>query len=152
MISLRVRNIILSVILGLAILGAVGMLCYVIATPGSTERFTEFYILGPGAKAADYLKQLEVGQEDSVIVGIVNREQETVSYLVEVTIDEVTNNELGPVTLEYDEKWEGMLSFTPNRVGNNQKVEFLLYRQGQNEAYQELHLWVNVIEAEELSY
>ena len=25
--------------------------------------------------------------------------------------------------------------FTPDRVGDNQKVEFLLYRQGQNEVY-----------------
>jgi len=118
------------------------MLGYVIANPGSTEKFTEFYILGPGPK------QLVAGQEYSVAVGIVNREQETVSYVVEVTIDGVKNNEVGPITLEYGEKWERIVNFTPNRVGNNQKVEFLLYRQGQNEVYQTLHLWVDVIEAE----
>lgn len=152
MISIGVRNIALSVIPVLAIIGALGMLGYAIVKPGVTEEFTEFYILGPEAKAADYPRQLVVGQEGKVIAGIVNREQETASYGLEVIIDGVTNNEAGPVTLEYGEKWEGIVSFTPNRVGNNQKVEFLLYRQGQNEAYQELHLWVNVIEAEELSY
>ena len=57
---------------------------------------------------------------------------------------EVINNEVGPVTLEHDEKWEEIVDFTPDRVGDKQKVEFLLYRQGQSEAYRRLHLWVDV--------
>ena len=148
MINMRVRNIILSVILVLAILGAVGMLGYVIATPGSGEKFTEFYILGPEGKAADYPKQLEAGQEDSVIVGIVNREQEAATYTVEVAIDGVKNSESGPVTLEQGEKWEQAVNISLNRVGNNQKVEFLLYKQGQSDVYQTTYLWVDVIAAE----
>jgi uncharacterized membrane protein len=35
---------------------------------------------------------------------------------------------------------------TPDRVGANQKVEFLLYRLDQDEAYNELHLWLDVAE------
>jgi len=120
------------------------MLGYVIANPGSTEKFTEFYILGPGG----YPKQLVAGQEYSVAVGIVNREQETVSYVVEVTIDGVKNNEVGPITLEYGEKWENIVYFSPDKAGSNQKVEFLLHKQDQDNVYQTLHLWVDVIEAE----
>ena len=45
---------------------------------------------------------------------------------------------------EYAERREEIVGFTPNKVGDNQKVEFLLYRQGHEGVYQKLHLWVDV--------
>jgi len=39
-------------------------------------------------------------------VGIVNREQETVSYWVGITIDGATFNEIGPLVLHHENKWE----------------------------------------------
>lgn len=134
----------LSVILALAILGALGTLGYVIASPKVGERFTEFYIEGLEGKAADYPKELVVGEEGKVIVGIINREHETVTYQVEVVIDGVKNSEVGPVALGHGREWEEIVGFIPGMAGDNQKVEFLLYKQGQNEVYQRLHLWVDV--------
>ena len=134
----------LSIILTLAIVGALGMLGYAIASPKVGERFTEFYIEGLEGKAIDYPKELVLGEEGKVIAGIINREHETVTYRVEVAIDGVRNNEVGPVALDHDGEWEEIVSFTPGRAGDNQKVEFLLYKQGQNEVYQRLHLWVDV--------
>jgi uncharacterized membrane protein len=138
----------LSVILILAVAGALGLLGYIVANPGG-EKFTEVYLLGLNGKATDYPEKLKVGEEGKVILGIVNQEYEPLTYRVEILIDTVKNSEIGPVTLEHRGKWEEIVSFTPNRVGDNQKVEFWLYRQDQNEVYQKLHLWVDVIEAEE---
>ncbi len=135
---------VLSIILTLTILGALGTLGYAIASPKVGERFTEFYIEGLGGKVADYPEELVVGGEGKVIVGIINREHETVTYRVEVAIDGVKNNEAGPVALDHDGEWEEIVGFTLGRAGDSQKVEFLLYKQGQNEIYQRLHLWVNV--------
>lgn len=70
----------LSIVLILAILAALGTLGYVIATLKVGERFTEFYILGLEGEAEGYPKELVVGEEAKVIVGIVNREQEDMSY------------------------------------------------------------------------
>ncbi|MBA7688309.1 hypothetical protein ES703_96788 [subsurface metagenome] len=134
----------LSIILALTILGALGTLGYAIASPKVGERFTEFYVEGLEGKAADYPKELALGEEGKVIVGIINREHETVTYQVEVVIDGVKNSEVGPVTLDHDGGWEEIVGFTPGMAGDNQKVEFLLYKQGQNEVYQRLHLWVDV--------
>ena len=134
----------LSIILTLTILGALGTLGYAIASPKVGERFTEFYIEGLEGKAADYPKELVMGGEGKVIIGIINREHETATYRVEVAIDGVKNNEVGPVALDHDGEWEEIVGFTPGRAGDNQKVEFLLYNQGQNEVYQRLHLWVDV--------
>ncbi len=135
---------VLSIILVLAILGALGTLGYVVATPNVGEKFTEFYLLDLSGEAKDYPNLLMVGEEGKVVVGIINREHEAVTYRVEVRIDEVISNEVGPVTLENDGKWEEIVGFTPDRVGDKQKVEILLYRQGQTEAYQSLYLWLDV--------
>ena len=122
---------ILSVILIAVILGIIGTLGYVTATtPRVEEKFTEFYILGLEGKATDYPRELRVGEEGRVIVGIINREHETVNYRIEVRIDGVRNNEVGPLELQPDEKWEEVVSFTPNRAGDSQKVEFVLYKEG----------------------
>ena len=133
----------LSVVLLIAMLGALG---YFLAIPKVGERFTEFYILGTGGKVADYPEELVVGQEEQFIVGILNHEHETVSYRVGIVVSGVKEVEVGPVVLEHEKKWEGGLSFVPVTVAENQKVEFLLYKQGQTGVYQSLHLWVDVID------
>ncbi len=131
---------VLSIVLIAAILGAIGTVGYVIATPKIGEKFTEFYVLGLEGKAMDYPREMAVGEEPRVIVGIVNREHETVSYQVEMKMDGVKNNRVELLVLGQDEKWEKEVSFTPNRIGDKQQVEFLLYRRGQTEVYQETYL------------
>ena len=135
---------VLSTILITAILGAMGTLGYVIATPKIGEKFTEFYILGLEGQAIEYPKEMRTGEQGRVLVGIVNREQETVSYWVKVTIDEVTLNGISPVVLHHEDRWEQEVGFIPAQLGDNQKVEFSLYKQGQSEAYRVIHLWIDV--------
>ena len=138
-------NKILSIVLIVAIVGALGTLSYVITMPKSGEKFTEFYILGKEGQAANYPKELSVGEEARVIVGIINHEHEIVSYQVEVQINGIQASLFGPIVLEHDGKWEQEVSFTPNVSGVNQKVEFLLYKNGAAEPSEEsLHLLINV--------
>ena len=134
----------LSVVLIISILAAITVLGYVIANPKVGEKFTEFYVLGPGGEAADYPTEISTGEEASVILGIINHEQEKTSYLVEIIIDGISYSEKGPLNLENDEKWESKVSFQSDKPGNDQKVEFLLYRDGQSEVYRTLHLWIDV--------
>ena len=143
---------VLSVILAAVILGAVATAGYVITTPRVGEKFTEFYILGLGGEAINYPREMKVGEEGRVIVGIINREHETVSYRIEISLDGVSNNQAGPLVLEHDEKWEEVISFTPDsfnpdRREGYQKVEFLLYKNGENTpCLKPLHLWILVQE------
>lgn len=145
--SWRKRNALskaISIILVTVIIGTVGVLIYTIATPKVTEKFTEFYVLGLDGKATDYPTELKLDETSYVILGIVNREQEVTTYNVEIKIDEILNETFGPITLEPDEKLESEVSFTPRIEGDNQKVEFFLYKTGQSEPYLNLHLWINV--------
>jgi len=135
----------LSVVLALTILGALATVGYVIAVPKVGESFSELYILGLEGKAVDYPSELVVGEEGRVIVGITNNEHKTVSYRVEVRIGGEKNNEIGPIVLEHDDGWEGEVSFVPQVPGENQSVEFLLYRNGETEpCFEPLRLCVNV--------
>lgn len=148
----------LSIILVIAIAGAIGALGYVIATPKAGERFTEFYILGFEGKAEEYPVEFvmnegkvklvrygeskirgEVAEWGRVILGIVNHEHEQVTYQVEVIIDGeqvkvwldgVQLDEIGPIVLTHEEQWEHEIGFTPQHVSDEQKVEFMLYKEG----------------------
>ena len=135
----------LSAFLALAILGAIAALVYSVAA-APKEKFTEFYILDAGGKATNYPTQLRVGEEAALILGIVNLEQTTMSYKVEIEIDGATVSKLGPIVLEHGSKYEHIVTFTPDKPGDEQKVEFLLFREGQSEVYRSLYFWIDVKE------
>lgn len=137
---------VLTIILAVAIVGAIGTLGYVIATAKIGEKFTEFYILGLEGQAIEYPKEMKVGEQGRVLVGIINREQETVTYWLKVQLDGVSKSQIGPIELVHDENWTEIVDFAPHRAGDEQKVEFLLYRDGESKPNQELHLWINVKE------
>ncbi len=138
-------QIVLYIVLGVVLLGTLGTLGYVAALPKGGEGFTQFYILGPEGKAENYPEELVVGTGAEVIVGIVNQEHETTTYHLELRINGVADRETEPLVLEHSQKWEEAVSFTMDSPGDNQRVEFVLYRDG--EPYLEpLHLWIDVIE------
>jgi uncharacterized membrane protein len=138
-------NRILSVILVIAIVLAVSMVVYVIVTPKQGEKFTEFYILGPGGKADDYPTNLHIGEEGEVIIGVVNHEYSNVTYQLDVRIEEEGLSE-EHIELVHNETWERPFTFKASREGEDQKLEFLLFKEGVNETepYRSLHLWVDV--------
>jgi uncharacterized membrane protein len=161
----------LTVVLAVSIIGAIGVLGYTVAAPKIGEKFSEFYILGNNGKAEAYpavfslngnsvvgvqygdnatTYAVEMGQ---VTVGIINQEQQNSIYSVAVTIDgqpaDINFNgntipRIEQVELAQGGKWEQKIGFAPSHVGDNQKVEFLLFKDGQTDPMNSLHLWVNV--------
>jgi len=119
---------------------------YSVAVPVTGEKFTEFYLLGSEGKADNYPEELEIGNVATVTVGVINREQEAISYTLEVRVNGKRTNSLGPFILNQGEKWEDAVSFRLETAGNNQKVEFLLLKPEQSEAYLSLYLLINVFE------
>lgn len=143
----------LTIILAAAIIIAVVSLIYVIVTPKTGEKFTEFYLLGSGGKAEGYPKNLTLGNNASVTIGIVNHEYKTINYTIEIWLinqttiyNESTNeNETiynhmwftdkinimlnhTPVDIErsWEPQWEYNYTFDINKSGNF-KLAFLLF-------------------------
>ena len=135
---------ILSIILIISIFLAIGTTAYIIVKPNLGETFTEFYLLGPGGNASDYPTNLTVGQNASVIIGVVNHEHKTVEYHLVVTSNSAIMSEQN-ITLTNGNKTEIPYSFTANSNGTK-KIEFLLYKLPDNtNIYRSLHLFVNVV-------
>jgi uncharacterized membrane protein len=77
-----------GLIIGLAasLVVAGGILAYVALMPRPGERFTEFYLLGPGGNASGYPTNLTVNRPGTVILGVVNHESAKVNYTVRVDL------------------------------------------------------------------
>ena len=138
----------LTVIVIITIIITVFALVYIIVTPKQGEKFTEFYILGQGGKAYDYPTKVAIGNKSTVIVGVVNHEYAEVNYTIQVRLNNSTilSQE---VTLQHNQTWERPEQYVLERPGYKQKLEFLLFKERNFTApYRELHLWVNVSEAE----
>ena len=136
---------VLSIVLVIVILTTLGIGAYSLCRPKLGEKFTEFYLLGPEWIAADYPSELVIGDTARVTIGIINREQQAVSYSVRVLLGGEQIEELGPVILEHEQKWEHEVNIVPRIIGKNERVEFLLFKDGEEDP-SSLHFWLDVKE------
>jgi len=161
----------LSILLAVVMLGSLAMLVYVIAVPGDEEAFTEFYIMEPVDTAAypavfilngDGVIRVGYGSNEPVyidesngriILGIINNEGEQTTYRVGIMVDDAPldislgGDSVGyieSITLVDEEKWEQEIGFAPLEAGDNQKVEFILYKDSNPDPDKSLHIWIDV--------
>lgn len=128
-----------------AILGGLGSVCYILARPVPVEPFSEFYVLGTGGKAEGYPRELDVGEEGWVIVGIVSHEHREKRYHIRIEASGTQLYDLPDITLEPGEKWEKEVSLALQQAGRNLKVEFFLYTDA-GVPDETRYVWVNVTE------
>lgn len=134
----------ISLLLLVFIVAGIGISIYIFTNPGPGERLTEFYLLGPEGRPENYPANLELGEEAQVILTIVNREQEPESYSVQIMLDGSVLQEIGPIALENEEKWQELIRIRPESAGPNQRLEFALYKLNPGERTQTLFLTLNV--------
>jgi uncharacterized membrane protein len=94
--------------------------------------------------AEDYPVNVTVGENVTVLVSVTNREHVTTSYIL---ITKFANNTIfiDRFTINDQEAWSKIYTFSPTTTGDNQKLEFLLYKERiADPPYQETHLWINV--------
>jgi uncharacterized membrane protein len=139
---------VLTIVLVLSILLSVVTLIYVIVSPKEGEHFTEFYILGPGGKADNYPTNYTLGQNGTVIVGVVNHEYRPVNYTMQMKLENKSLNlpeNLQRINLAHNETFKEPLEIIPPFEGRNMKLEFLLFNDTDKKVpYRDLHLWINV--------
>jgi len=161
---------ILSIVLLISIIAAIGTTIFVIAFPKEGEKFTEFYILGEKRMAADYPDRLTIGEEYPMYIGVGNHEYRNVSYTIEVHQITMETDESGNVSyitrmnmtdrlsvaVPHNETVTLPYNLTAADKGYN-RIEFLLFNESVpdrsvwgmeriNQSYRDLHLWVKVLE------
>jgi len=136
----------LYICLALIVIGAISTLVYVIAQPKPQQSFSNFYALGAEDMMANYPRELALGEQTGVILGIENHEQQDTSYNVLVTFDGKETQSIGPILLANEGKWTNEITLTPSKAGDDQKVEFMLFKGDEPAPYLSLHLWLDVSE------
>lgn len=144
----------LTIILVASIIIAAAFLVYVIVTPKSGEKFTSFYLLGPDRNATNYPRNLSIGENATVLIGITNHEYRTINYTVEIWLinqtivyNESTNKnetiyehmwfmDKISITLDHtsinmegswEPQWEYNYTFNISNKGEDLKLTFLLF-------------------------
>lgn len=155
---------VLNVVLVLSVLVAVGSASYAVAAPKADEGFTEFYLLTQNETgelvADDYPTEFVEGEGKPLFVGVDNHEQTRTTYEVVVELQRTTgSNDTVPETrelerfrtvLEPGERWRHEHVVRPNMVGENLRLQYLIYKGGApadpeaETAYRRTQLWVNV--------
>jgi len=118
------------------------------------EPSTEFYILGPDGTAKTYPTNYVLGENGTVIVGIINHEQKPVNYTMEIRLEDTPlplPDDRKNIYIRNNETWKKAVTITPPFEGTNMSLQFLLYNNDKKEMlenisvpYRDLHLWINV--------
>jgi len=137
----------LSIFLIVAIVAALGSIIYMAVTPKEGEKFTEFYILSAAGNAQDYPKQVTLGEPVDIVLGVINHEYQIASYQVKIKVGGIEASQVNIGTLANGEKWEEKISFTPQFAGERQRVDFYIYKNGEETPYlkEPLRLYVDVV-------
>ena len=145
---------IVTILLAASLIATIIIIIFIISFPIPGEKFSELYLLDEYGGTNDYPKNLTLGKNASVVIGIVNHEYRKVNYTVEIWLVNQTfiNNDstneseilynhmwfMGkiPVALNYNSinyqetwkpQWEYNFSFNISKEGNF-KLVFLLYK------------------------
>jgi len=131
-----------GLIAGIVVVG--GLTACLASAPRADEKFTEFYVLGPDRKLEGYPTNLTLGESGTVILGVANHEYGEIAYTIVVRLENETIETIDSIKLSHEMKWEENFTFTPMKAGEKMKLEFLLFREGVEEPYRSLHLWITV--------
>lgn len=137
----------------------------------ANETYSEFYVLGLDKTAENYPSSFLIksgkiagvnytngdvvdGQWGRVFLNVINHEGSAAAYSIKVNIDNRPSDLMyGNSTfqdysfrLNDKERWSGEIGFSPTRPGINQKVDFLLFKDGKQQAENTLTLWVDAQE------
>jgi uncharacterized membrane protein len=108
------------------------------------EQFTSLYILGKDMKTTKYPKAFFMGNPQFVNIGVQNFERSHASYKLEVKLNGVLKSDYS-FTLGDKEIWTKEISVMANEVGENSKLEFLLFKDDFLSPYRSVYLWVTSI-------
>ena len=128
----------------IAIIAVASVTVYFASAPKIGERFTEFYMLGPNGKLADYPVNMTLADNGTVKLGITNHEYQTITYEITIRLNNQTIETIPNIRLSHEKNWTQNYTFTPKKTSDKIKLDFQLYKEGLDEPYRTLHLWIKV--------
>jgi len=135
----------LTALNGLVALAAIGLAVVVVTNVTARrdqEHFTEFYLLNAEGNANDYPTLLPAAEPTLVTLVVANRENEPVSYRVEVRASDGERLFQTEIRLRDEELWQNLIPLKVSGRDEQKRIEFLLYRDADQTPYRTLYLQV----------
>ena len=109
---------------------------------------TEFYILNAEGEAGNYLRQVKVNDNINLTAVIINHENQNTGYTIQITDNGTRMETIDTGILSPAEKWERPVKVTLKSIGNDQRVEFFLFKDGEEAPYftEPLYLYIDTTE------
>ncbi len=136
------KSLSMGLVMGVVVSGV--LLFSFVAAPRVGEKFTQFYVLGPGGKIEGYPSNLTLGENGPVILGVTNHEYEEANYSIFIRLGNETIGTIENIRLIHEDTWEENFTFVPQKVGEKMKLEFLLFINDRVDPYRSLQLWIKV--------
>jgi len=141
------RKVIWVVVL-LAAFGAVSTLIYFeVSLPGKSVP-TDFYILNAEGKAENYPSQVKAGDNVTLTAVVINHESQTTAYSIRAVTNGNVAGETTTPALATEAKWQGKVDFIVGKAGTGQKIDFYLYKEGEEQPYFKDPLYIYIDAAE----
>lgn len=133
---------------GSLLFGGTLLLWIVAGMPGLAEQApaTEFYVLGAHALAEDYPREVAVGEEMQVTLGIRNNDSSTMTYRVEARSGTTQIARIDTVEVAAGQVWQQPLRYALTQAGDDQQIDLFLFRGNEAQPHRRLRLWINVRE------
>lgn len=109
------------------------------------EKYSQFYLLDSAGKNEKYPEEIPRGEKKEVILVIVNHERQDIAYRAEVRMNGQLKGTISPFTLKDGQMLKETVYLRTTKPDNTLKVEFLLFKDGDEEPCRSLYLWINVI-------
>lgn len=138
------KNIIYASIV-FVVLGSLAAM-YTMSSLSSGPPDNEFYLLSAQGTTDNYTRTLHLGEPVAIDAVIVNHQSNSLDYAIKVEVNgqEVATDD--QILINPKQKWQKQLSFVPQTIGANQKVEYMLYStDNASIPIDQLYIWIDVI-------
>lgn len=138
-----VDKIIKGILVTLLIVAIVSVI-YLVVFHNPGEDYTEFYILDYDNNTTHYPTNVSQYSVEKINIGIKNEEHTTMNYTIKVKKDNYTIAQYNRTLKNNEETLTPYYFDETSRIGDNQKLQFELYKGNISEPYRTLNLRYNV--------
>jgi uncharacterized membrane protein len=143
----RAKKVIWMAVLLAALVGAGSLIYFEVALPQKPAP-TEFYILNAEGKAGNYPRQVKAGDNVTITAVVINHESQTTAYSIRAVTNGNVAGETTTPALATEAKWQGKVEFIVGKSGTGQKIDFYLYKEGEEQPYFKDPLYIYIDAAE----
>jgi uncharacterized membrane protein len=123
----------------------IGWTLYFSVSIPEKQSLSEFYILDVKGETKNYPRQVKINDPIDLTAVVINHENQKYGYSIQISDNGTTLKTVETGVLSPEEKWEDKISFTIKSVGVDHKIQFAMFKDGEEIPYfkEPLYLYID---------